>query len=117
MNKIAQNSAVKYKFTEIDDSLFSNLTINQKLSQWGLSELNRLKYRFNLEYYSFNTEIFIKNLLKNKKVQEILKIDNSQEIQFKFRTNDLTLLNINFLDWFYENSMINRNLKGNWRNI
>lgn len=97
----------KYTFRNVKDDLFENKDFKENLTKWGLSNLTRLKFRFDIQYQSYNTETFLKTLINQNEIKNLLKKnDGLKKINYKIKK--CSLLNFNFIDFFYEKSNLKR---------
>ena len=86
---------------------FEKKELKDNLKKWGLSDLTRLKYRFDIQYQSYNTENFLKELLNKKEIKNLLKKQDAIK-KIKYKIKKCSLLNFNFIDFFYKKGKIKK---------
>ena len=104
----SQNSKT-YKFIALDFPVLETQQIRESLFKWGLRDsLKVLKFRFDLEFQFSNPQIFLQNLLSHPSVKALLKVQSIESKKVSFTSKKCSLMNLNFLDKFEENSCLNR---------
>jgi hypothetical protein len=89
-----------YRFTKIKDTLLKDPAIKETLEKWGILNFARFNYRFDIPYQPYNTENFLLNLLNQPEILDFIKKDKITDLKFSIK--NCSLLNFNFIDYFYE---------------